>query len=316
MLVTLKNEKMTMIISTLGAEPQSLVTEGREYIWNGDKEYWFRRAPLLFPIIGPTKNDMIGYKGKEYKMPGNGFARDTEFTLVSQKEDSATFVLEDSEETREKYYPFGFILKVTYTLLENGYKAKAEITAKEDLYYTFGWHPAFSLDINGKGADLETYTLSFEQEEKADRKYAKDGVFVYEKDYLVGDQIELNVRVAMKEDLNYKVSAFLLESGMVYPQESGGDDYIHKDVVRANVSDIYGDRLPDTGDNVISEISFSTAFPENIQDRSRVFWVIYVTRPDSFVGEVPMTEYVNVGTIVDNVVSLGLNGSVEFEYEQ
>lgn len=131
-----------------------------------------------------------------------------------------------------------------------------------------------------------------------------------------GDQIELNVRVAMKEDLNYKVSAFLLESGMVYPQESGGDDYIHKDVVRANVSDIYGDRLPDTGDNVISEISFSTAFPENIQDRSRVFWVIYVTRPDSFVGEVPMTEYVNVGTIVDNVVSLGLNGSVEFEYEQ
>lgn len=191
MLITLKNEKMTMIISTLGAEPQSLVTEGREYIWNGDKEYWFRRAPLLFPIIGPTKNDMIGYKGKEYKMPGNGFARDTEFTLVSQKEDSATFVLEDSEETREKYYPFGFILKVTYTLLENGYKAKAEITAKEDLYYTFGWHPAFSLDINGKGADLETYTLSFEQEEKADRKYAKDGVFVYEKDYLVGDQIEL-----------------------------------------------------------------------------------------------------------------------------
>ena len=127
MLITLKNEKMTMIISTLGAEPQSLVTEGREYIWNGDKEYWFRRAPLLFPIIGPTKNDMIGYKGKEYKMPGNGFARDTEFTLVSQKEDSATFVLEDSEETREKYYPFGFILKVTYTLLENGYKAKAEI---------------------------------------------------------------------------------------------------------------------------------------------------------------------------------------------
>ena len=30
-----------------------------------------------------------------------------------------------------------------------------------------------------------------EKEEKADRKYAKDGVFVYEKDFLVGDQIEL-----------------------------------------------------------------------------------------------------------------------------
>ena len=85
MLVTLKNEKITMVVSTLGAEPQSLVFEGREYLWNGDKEYWFRRAPLLFPMIGPTKDDKIGYQGKEYKMPNNGFARDTEFSLVSQK---------------------------------------------------------------------------------------------------------------------------------------------------------------------------------------------------------------------------------------
>lgn len=194
MLVTLKNEKITMVVSTLGAEPQSLVFEGREYLWNGDKEYWFRRAPLLFPMIGPTKDDKIGYQGKEYKMPNNGFARDTEFSLGSQNDREAVFILEDSQETRENNYPFGFILKVTYSLLENGYKAKAEITAKDDLYYTFGWHPAFSLDINGKGADLETYTLSFEEEEKADRKYAKDGIFEYEKDFLVGDQIELTRR--------------------------------------------------------------------------------------------------------------------------
>ena len=191
MLVKLKNDKITMTISTLGAEPQSLVFEEREYLWNGDKEYWFRRAPLLFPIIGPTKDDKIGYQGKEYKMPGNGFARDTEFTLLKQSESEATFVLEDSKESRENYYPFGFVLTVTYTLLDQGYRAKAEIYAKEDLYYTFGWHPAFSLDMNGKGCDLESYTLNFEKEEKADRKYAVDGAFVYEKDFLVGDQIEL-----------------------------------------------------------------------------------------------------------------------------
>ncbi len=191
MLVKLKNDKITMTISTLGAEPQSLVFEEREYLWNGDKEYWFRRAPLLFPIIGPTKDDKIGYQGKEYKMPGNGFARDTEFTLLKQSESEATFVLEDSKESRENYYPFGFVLTVTYTLLDQGYRAKAEIYAKEDLYYTFGWHPAFSLDMNGKGCDLESYTLNFEKEEKADRKYAVDGAFVYEKDFLIGDQIEL-----------------------------------------------------------------------------------------------------------------------------
>ena len=102
MLVKLKNDKITMVISTLGAEPQSLVFEGREYLWNGNKEYWFRRAPLLFPMIGPTKDDKIGFEGKEYSMPNNGFARDMEFTLVGQSESEAVFVLEDTAETREK----------------------------------------------------------------------------------------------------------------------------------------------------------------------------------------------------------------------
>ena len=217
MLVTLKNDKVTMTISTLGAEPQSLVMEGREYLWNGDKEFWFRRAPLLFPIIGPTKGNKIGYRGKEYDMPGNGFARDTEFILSDQKNDEATFILEDTEETRKKYYPFGFILKVTYTLLDHGYRATAVITAKEDLYYTFGWHPAFSLDINGKGTDLETYTLSFEEEEKVDRKYAKDGVFQYERDFLVGDQIDLSRAETDKGPIvldNIKSSEVTLTSSM------------------------------------------------------------------------------------------------------
>ena len=194
MIVTIQKNGTVMKVSSLGAEPQSLVKDGIEYIWNGDKEYWFRHAPLLFPMIGPTKNDKIAAKGKEYSMPNNGFARDTEFELVETKEDSVTFRLEDSEETRSKYYPYGFVLTATYTVREDGYEAKAEIKAKEDLWYTFGWHPAFSLDINGKGADLETYTLSFEEEEKADRKYAKDGIFEYEKDFLVGDQIELTRR--------------------------------------------------------------------------------------------------------------------------
>ena len=98
-------------------------------------------------------------------MPNNGFARDNEFRAEKLTDDIAQFTLEDTPQFREKYYPYGFILTVTYTLHENGYTARAEVTAKEDLYYTFAWHPAFSLDINGRGCDLETYTLSFEQNE-------------------------------------------------------------------------------------------------------------------------------------------------------
>lgn len=192
MTITLKNGKTKMIISSLGAEPQSLIFENREYLWNGDKEYWFRRAPLLFPVIGPTKDNKIKASGKFYDMPGNGFARDLEFKVLSHDEKTAIFELEDSEETRNKYYPWGFILTVSYTLDENGYTSKATIKAKDDLYYTFGWHPAFSLDINGKGTPLETYTVNFEKEERLNKKTVVDGKFVYQNDFLVGDSFDLN----------------------------------------------------------------------------------------------------------------------------
>ena len=162
MIIELKKGNTSMAISSLGAEPQSLVRDGIEYIWQGDREYWFRRAPLLFPLSGPTKDDKIIAKGRTYEMPNNGFARDNEFRAEKLTDDIAQFTLED-----------------------------AEVTAKEDLYYTFAWHPAFSLDINGRGCDLETYTLSFEQNEHLDRLYQCDGSYRREKDFLVGDSIDL-----------------------------------------------------------------------------------------------------------------------------
>ena len=48
----LKNEKLTVEISSHGAELQSIRNaEGREYLWQGDEKYWPRRSPLLFPIV-------------------------------------------------------------------------------------------------------------------------------------------------------------------------------------------------------------------------------------------------------------------------
>ena len=192
MLYEIKNDNITLVVSSLGAEPQSLVFQGREYLWNGDKAYWFRRAPLLFPMIGPTKDSKISVDGVLYDMPNNGFARDTEFTLVEKKEESVTLRLEDSEKSRRENYPFGFVLTVTYSLLPDGYEAKDEIEAKDDLYYTFGWHPAFSLDINGKGTELDTYSITFSEEERLEKKTAIDGVFRYTPDFVVGKSFRIS----------------------------------------------------------------------------------------------------------------------------
>ncbi len=184
-MVNLQNEKLSMQIALLGAEPQSLFSKesGIEYLWNGDKEYWPRRAPLLFPMTGPTKESKIEAAGVTYVMPNNGFARDLPFTLLSQSSTKALFLLEESEATLP-LYPYGFALTVTYTLLEDGFKAEAEIHAKDDLFFTFGWHPAFSLDINGKGSPLESYSVTFEKSESVDRLTPVDGVFVQDKKFL------------------------------------------------------------------------------------------------------------------------------------
>ncbi len=184
-MITLQNEKLSMKIALLGAEPQSLFSKesGIEYLWSADKAFWPRTAPLLFPMTGPTKDSKIEAAGVTYTMPNNGFARDLGFTLLSQCSDRATFELQESETTLQNY-PYGFRLKVTYTLLDDGFKAEAEVYAKDDLFFTFGWHPAFSLDINGKGSPLESYSVTFEKAESVDRKTPVNSVFVTDKKYL------------------------------------------------------------------------------------------------------------------------------------
>ncbi|MGN0906624.1 MAG: hypothetical protein ACI4NM_05695 [Bullifex sp.] len=190
--ITLRNQNSSLTVSSLGAEPQSYILNGIEYIWCGDPAHWPRRAPLLFPMTGPIRENMIAVDGVKYPMPGNGFARDTEFEFVSQTPSSVTFTLKDSGSTRQ-YYPFAFTLTVTYTLLDAAYRAEATITAPDgDIWYTYGWHPAFSLDINGKDTPLDTYTLSFSSNENLDRRYQVDGIFNVEKGFVNGDSIDLS----------------------------------------------------------------------------------------------------------------------------
>ena len=51
MIYTLKNDKLTVEINSLGAELTSVKsTDGHEYIWQGSE--WKKHAPILFPVCG------------------------------------------------------------------------------------------------------------------------------------------------------------------------------------------------------------------------------------------------------------------------
>lgn len=184
-MITLKNAKYVMELSNVGAEIHSLINtqQGNQYIWNGDPAFWGRHTPLLFPVTGPLPDGHIQVQGKSYPMPVNGFARDMPFQVLSHTETEAVFLLSSNEETKA-FYPFDFSLQVTHTLLDDGYRSTAQIKANEQLWCTFGWHPAFSLDMNQNGADLSTFVVEFEQEESVDRLYPVNGIFKTEKQFL------------------------------------------------------------------------------------------------------------------------------------
>lgn len=145
-MIELKNEQLTVLIATLGAELQSVKDdEGREYLWQAGPE-WPRRSPILFPIVCSVNDNTYVVDGKEYHLPRHGFARDMEFTLISKTDEKVTLALHESEETL-KVYPYRFNLAVTYRLEGNKVHViwHVENTDCQEIHFQIGAHPAFNV---------------------------------------------------------------------------------------------------------------------------------------------------------------------------
>lgn len=164
MIYNLENSDLMIKISTLGAELQSIFDKktGVEYLWQGNPEFWGRRAPLLFPIVGRLKNDQYYYREQLYHMNQHGFARDSEFKMVTHSEDFISFELSANEETLKKY-PFQFKLMVHYRLQQKQLLVWIDVineSNQEEMIYGIGAHPAFSTQLNGD--NFENYTIRYQ----------------------------------------------------------------------------------------------------------------------------------------------------------
>ena len=146
-MVELKNEQLTIVISEVGAELQSIKdANGKEYLWQADPNFWPRHSPILFPIVCSVNNDTYRIEGKEYHLPRHGFARDTEFKLIAQSERKVTFALESSEETK-KVYPYDFTLSISYILDDKKIGVIWHVlnTDTQEIHFQIGGHPAFNV---------------------------------------------------------------------------------------------------------------------------------------------------------------------------
>ncbi len=162
----LKNGELEVEICSKGAELVSLKREGREYMWSADPAYWGRTAPILFPFVGGLRGKQYRYQGKTYEMGQHGFARDMEFTPVSQTENTLVMRLCETAETMEKY-PFRFLLELSYEVREEGLLVgwRVKNTDEKTLYFSIGGHPAFNCPMEGRGSQSD-YMLRFMKEGK------------------------------------------------------------------------------------------------------------------------------------------------------
>lgn len=187
MQVILENDTLKATINHFGAELSSLVKKdnGAEYLWNADEKFWKRSSPVLFPFVGSLKNKEFIYEGKTYSMGQHGFARDMDFSLVSNDGTEAWFSLSSDDSTYEKY-PFAFSLEIGYKLIDNNLKVTWRVVNEDEkeMYFSIGGHPAFMCPIENCGKQTD-YFIEFDTDKDLIYSKLSDNGLVYKKDALL-----------------------------------------------------------------------------------------------------------------------------------
>jgi len=158
MLITIKNNQLTVTLDSVGAVFHSIVKEDIEYLWQGDAKYWKRRDANLFPYVGRLTDGKYSYQGREYPLTIHGFCIGTEFELEEQSSSSVGFVLKANDSTRA-VYPFEFAFHVRYELRGSSIvkTCTVENLDNKTVLFGIGGHPGFNAPINGEGEFTDWY---------------------------------------------------------------------------------------------------------------------------------------------------------------
>lgn len=162
-IISISSNSLTASIDTMGAQLMSLRKGESEYLWQGDSNWWPRRAPILFPIVGVLKDSKAESAEGIISLARHGLARLNQFEVVEQSPSSVTLQLKSTEETR-KSYPYDFELKLIFSVAGDTLTQTYEVTnpANVVLPFTLGAHPAFNIPIPGvEAASLDQYYLLF-----------------------------------------------------------------------------------------------------------------------------------------------------------
>ena len=190
----IENENLILGVKEFGCEITSIKSKatGYEFMWQGNPDIWGGQAPILFPIVGRLIDDKYTLDGTEYEMAKHGFARKMGWTFLCSDDNSMSFRLYATPETKAMY-PYDFDLTVTYTLEANSLIVSHNIVNKNDatMYFSLGAHPAFNCAIGDVLSFDENETLYTEKIDlvKSLRLPDKTLVLDNEKDIVITNDI-------------------------------------------------------------------------------------------------------------------------------
>ena len=161
-ITSIASGRMTAAVDSAGAQLMSLTLDGGEYLWQRDGRWWPRCAPVLFPIVGNIRDDRATSAQGPVAFGRHGLAREYEHTLIAKGDDSVTYELVSSDDTRAKF-PYDFCLRMTYRIVEDALEQEfyVENTGDVTLPFVVGGHPAFNVPAPGDDADFSEYQLKF-----------------------------------------------------------------------------------------------------------------------------------------------------------
>lgn len=167
----------TATFSKRGAELLSLRHRDRESICRPDPALWNwgYSAPLLFPVVGRSRDDQVKIDGNSYPMPLHGFALSRDFEIVAAEPARIEFRLVDDNATRAMF-PFPFRLTVVTTIADGrlDFAATIENTSARTAPFAFGYHPAFLWAPTPD--ERQTYICKFECRESGEIRRGIKGV--------------------------------------------------------------------------------------------------------------------------------------------
>lgn len=180
MVIQLKNDDFTVTFKELGGEITSIKdSNGLEYLWQGDKQFWGGQSPVLFPICGSVKDDTTIYPdGTVGKLPRHGLVRKNIFKLEEIDETLLAFSYDWNEDTIINF-PYKFELRILYKLTGKSLSVTYQVSNQSnvEMPYCIGGHPGFNCPLFDD-EEFSDYYLEFEKEETCSvpKQYPKLGL--------------------------------------------------------------------------------------------------------------------------------------------